>query len=290
MGHGSRPATRGRAVRWAFAALPALGLLGGCNLFKFSLTKTVQEPPLPAAPAQPTPPGKFSQRASQFLFLSDFELQADQPLFRELTELREQVVRELQLPTPTTLIQVYLFEDREHYERFMRSRYPDLPARRAFFVAQPTGVGGADELMVYTFKGDFVRQDLRHELTHAMLHSVLKDVPLWLDEGLAEFYELPPEADGLNLKHLTDLRQIAYRTDLARLEKLGQVSQMNQSEYREAWAWVHLMLRGDPKGKAVLLGYLKLMRTTSSPGQLQPLLKPVYADPSKALADHLAGL
>ena len=24
-------------------------------------------------------------------------------------------------------------------------------------------------------------------MTHALLHSVIKDVPLWLDEGLAEF-------------------------------------------------------------------------------------------------------
>ena len=42
--------------------------------------------------------------------------------------------------------------------------------------------------------GDHLRTDLRHELTHALLHGVLKDVPLWLDEGLAGFFELPPDA------------------------------------------------------------------------------------------------
>ena len=88
-------------------------------------------------------------------------------------------------------MQVYLFEDRDAYERFMQSRYPNLPRRRAFFVAQPRGVGGGDDLLVYTFWGERIRQDLRHELTHALLHSVLKDVPLWLDEGLAEYFELP---------------------------------------------------------------------------------------------------
>ena len=73
---------------------------------------------------------------------------------------------------------------------FMVSKYPKLPSRRAFFVAQTRGVGRSEDLLIYTYWGERVQQDLRHELTHALLHSVLKDVPLWLDEGLAEYYEL----------------------------------------------------------------------------------------------------
>src|SRR5947209_8380306 len=82
------------------------------------------------------------------------------------------------------------------------ARDPAVPRPRASIVAQARGHGGGDELPVYTFNGDHIRQDLRHELTHALLHSVLKDVPLWLDEGLAEFFELPPDVDGLNRQHL----------------------------------------------------------------------------------------
>ena len=32
--------------------------------------------------------------------------------------------------------------------------------------------------------------DLRHECTHALLHAVLPAVPLWLDEGLAKYFEV----------------------------------------------------------------------------------------------------
>jgi hypothetical protein len=172
----------------------------------------------------------------------------------------------------------------------MKARYPDLPSRRAFFVAQPRAVGGADELLVYTFWGDRVRQDLRHELTHALLHSVLKDVPLWLDEGLAEFFELPPGSDGLNPKHLEQLRKGPFAPDLARLERMHQVAEMSPAEYREAWAWVHLMLRGPVEGRAALLAYLQQLRVTPAPGPLQPRLTAAVPGLTDALEMHLGQL
>ncbi|MFL5328454.1 MAG: hypothetical protein ACJ8C4_06025 [Gemmataceae bacterium] len=265
----------------------ALGLLAGCTSLRNAPTKP--EPP-PAVAVSPAWPGKNSLRVSQYMFFADFELKRDDPLFAELSDLREQVVRDLQLPTAESAIQVYLFEDRERYEAFMRERYPDLPKRRAFFVAQPRTVGGTDELLVFTFWGDRVKQDLRHELTHALLHSVLKDVPLWLDEGLAEFFELPPGSDGVNPKHLDELRKSPASPDLAKLEQLTQVAQMSPTEYREAWAWVHLMLRGSPPARQVLLAYLQQLRVTSNPGPLALKLAPAVPQLNEALTDHLRQL
>lgn len=240
-----------------------------------------------------TAPSKFTLRVSQFLFLSDRELMPNTPLFQDLTALREQVHKELQLPPGHTLIQVYLFEDRARYERFMRARYPELPKRRAFFVAQPRSLGGAEDLLVYTFWGDRIRQDLRHELTHALLHSVLKDVPLWLDEGLAEYFEVPAEWQGVHYPHLDVVRQAGHepvKPDLARLEQLSQVQHMTPAEYREAWAWVHLLLRGKPEGRTALLAYLQQLRTNPTPGPLGPLLAAVYPAAGEALAQHLSTL
>jgi hypothetical protein len=276
--------------RLLYRVAPALVLFAaGCNLFRYSVTKTDNEQIVTVGPPTATTlPARHSQRVSQFVFVSDFELKSDQPIFAELATMRDQIVKELQLPTPVALIQVYLFEDRDRYEKFMKARYPELPRRRAFFVAQPRGVNGGDDLLVYTFWGEHIRQDLRHELTHAVLHSVLKDVPLWLDEGLAEFYELPPANRNVNRLHLEALKADGFRADLARLEQLSQVQQMNPVEYREAWAWVHLMMRDRPEGKKVLLDYLKQLRTTANPGPLLPLLKACYPDPSAALAKHLS--
>src|SRR5947208_2017579 len=155
-------------------------------------------------------------------------------------------------------------------------------------LAQPRGMSTSDDLLVYTFWGDHIRQDLRHELTHALLHSVLKDVPLWLDEGLAEFFELPPETKGINRQHVLLLQRDGLKPDLPRLEQFTQVEQMNPAEYREAWAWVHYILRGNPDARKALLGYVQQLRKSATPGPLLPQIKPPTPDLNEALLDHLA--
>ncbi len=90
-----------------------LGFAAGCSTFRTASAPTVDRPDKPPALATGiagvSPPSKYSLRASQFVFYSDVELKAENPLFVELGELRDQVFRELQLPTSNTLIQVYLF-------------------------------------------------------------------------------------------------------------------------------------------------------------------------------------
>jgi hypothetical protein len=275
-----------RVLARAGLLLALLGLGAGCHSLKLGSLAT-DKPDKPEK-EQAAVPGMRSFRVSQYVFFADFEVKRDQPIFRELAGLREQVYKELQLPSANTVVQVYLFEDKERYERFMRAKYPDLPARRAFFVAQPHSVGGQEDLLVYTYWGDRVHQDLRHELTHALLHSVLKDVPLWLDEGLAEFFEVPPEWKGVNFEHLGHLRREPFEPDLARLERLGQVKEMKPAEYREAWAWVHLLLRGKPEAKKVLLAYLQQLRAVPNPGPLEARLAAVYPSLNDALDKHLA--
>jgi hypothetical protein len=235
-------------------------------------------------------PGKHQMRVSQFAFYSDSNLDVpkNQPLFKELSALREGVFKELQLPPSNTMISVYIFEDRAKYETYMRGKYPELPKRRAFFVAQPSRFGGGEQLLVYTSWGDRVQQDLRHELTHALLHSALKDVPLWLDEGLAEYFEMPSSWKGVNYQHLEAMRGAKF--DLDRLEKLGDVQQMTPAEYREAWAWTHLMLRTTPGAKQVLLAYLADLRSNSRSGPLKPRLEREFPVPDDAVRRHLADL
>lgn len=266
-------------------SLAAAGLVG-CRLFPLQGPEPVRLD-RPAAAGLPT---RHSLRLSQFVFFSDFEISRNHPLFRDLAGLREQVCKELRLDGGTNLIQVHLFENREKYEAFMQANHPDLPRRRAFFVAQPRRLGGAEDLLVYTCWGDRIQQDLRHELTHALLHSVLKDVPLWLDEGLAEFFEVPANWNGLNYQHLEHLVRPGLACDLNRLEGLTDVQQMAPAEYRESWAWVHFMLRGDPRAKQVLIDYLRELRTNPRPGPLRPRLVAVVPDIEANLRSHLAAL
>jgi hypothetical protein len=280
-------------------ALLLLGSLAvGCHSLNFLRPRDKVEEKIDR-PAAPPPgkqalPGKYSFRIAPYVFLSDWEIARDQPLFQELAQLRDQVQKELLLPPSDSAVQVYLFEDRGRYERFMKETYPELPPRRAFFVAQPRTIGGAEDLLVYTYWGKRIRQDLRHELTHALLHSVIRDVPLWLDEGIAEYFELPPEHQGVNTTHVYHLRRDLAKGNcklsLARLEGLKEVSEMNPREYRESWAWVHLMLRGEPDARTALLSYLQQLRGKRHPGLLGPKLATAYPAPEEALDAHLAQL
>jgi hypothetical protein len=278
---------RQRMGRWLM--LVALCAASGCGSLWSKSDSNSNTPAASIAP--PNLPGKSpSQRVSQFVFYSDTPIKANAPLFQELSDLRELIYRDLKLPPSNNVVQVYLFDDQEKYERFMKFRYPELPRRRAFFIAQPRAGGGTEDLLVYTYWGDHIRQDLRHELTHALLHSVLREVPLWLDEGLAEFYELPTEKGGLNSSHLDAMRANGFRPDLATLEGLDQVQQMGRVQYQEAWAWVHLMLRGSPDAKQVLLSYLQQLRGPDRVGPLQPKLKAIMPAPEATLVQHLSRL
>jgi hypothetical protein len=269
----------------------------GCNSLNFLRPRDKVDEKVQRQLAQPGKqalPSKYGFRIAPYVFMSDFEIQREQPLFQELAQLRDQVQKELLLPPGDAAVQVYLFENKERYERFMKETYPELPPRRAFFVAQPRSIGGAEDLLVYTYWGKRIRQDLRHELTHALLHGVIRDVPLWLDEGLAEYFELPPEQKGVNVAHVRTLRRSlangSYKLGLARLEGLEKVEQMNPAEYREAWAWVHLMLHTKPDARTALLSYLQQLRGKRHPGLLGTKLATVWPATEEALDEHLAGL
>src|SRR5262245_44997119 len=193
------PPQRTRAATRAGIAL-ALGLLAlpaGCESLRqdhhpepTARSAQVTDPAVPPPAAATTLPGKHATRRGYYVFYHDFEWDQSDPLFADLETLPDQVFGELKLPPTNTIVQVFLFDTQDRYERFMRTRYKDLPPRRAYFL-QEERVGGRDDLKVFTWMGDHIHTDLRHELTHALLHGVLKDVPLWLDEGLASYFELP---------------------------------------------------------------------------------------------------
>ncbi|HEY3787752.1 MAG TPA: hypothetical protein VGL71_02805, partial [Urbifossiella sp.] len=205
------------------AALLAIG--AGCysarNVPAEPVDPMIRPEAVPKSADAGIPPGKMPPlRCGNYIFYFDFDLDRNDPLFAELEALPDQVFGELGLPPTNAIIQVYIFETQERYYNFMHLNYKSLPDRRAYMISDPRMIGGPDVPIVYTWIGDHLRTDLRHELTHALLRSVLKEVPLWLDEGLAGFFELSPETDGVNVQHLEQLARGPFMPDLGRLEKI----------------------------------------------------------------------
>jgi acyl-CoA thioesterase len=264
-------------------------------------------PKAPVLPELPLPPRRVELRVGdRYVFHSDVMLQAEHPVLQEVARLPQRVRHELHLPPSQTLVQVYLFADRGAYERYLHAHFRHLPPRRAIFMARPGPAG--EELLVFAFWGDRILEDLRHELTHAELHSVCPNIPMWLDEGLAEFFEVPQEQDGVHYRHLAALRaELAtpWSPSLERLEKLAWMRDLTPQDYREAWAWAHFFLRGPDSARRILLEYLqdlhKMCTATSSsapsrpqdnpsPLPLSARLRQVIPEPEKALSQHLVAL
>jgi hypothetical protein len=271
-----------------------LALSLGCHSLAFLRPKQAEMTAPVTTDDAPRLPSKYQVRVAPVLFLSDFELRPDLPLFHELGEMRGQIQKQLLLPPATDPVKVYLFETEQSYSAYMKStrEYKDLPDRRAFFVAQPRGLG--EDLLVYTYWSKRIRQDLRHELTHALLHSVIKEVPQWLDEGLAEYFELRPELAGVNAEHVRRLQRDwsvpGNEPNLTKLEELTLIDDMHPQHYREAWAWVHLMLHSTPEARTELLSYLQQLRGSRHPGPFAPRVAKHFPDPAKALRGHIAAL
>jgi hypothetical protein len=138
------------------------------------------------------------------------------------------------------LVDVYLLKDEESFRHYLKFFHPELPPRRAYFIATDTS------RTIYTYMGDHLMEDIRHEATHAIVNLSHPELPLWLDEGLAESFEHPdrsPGADTHRDKFLADIRAGAV-PDLARLEGIVDVRDMTPRDYREAWAWVQWGLAG----------------------------------------------
>lgn len=232
----------GRRLVTALVLLPAL-VLSSCRTPPRTFA-TLDEAIPPASPIQ------FEGPAAP--------LEGD-PLVQELLELRRTVEQQLALPPSDRSVHVHVFADEESYREFARQSFPELADRRALFVE----AGGM--LNVFTRWGDGVAIDLRHEVTHGCLHASLRGLPLWLDEGLAEYYEVPAAASGWNDGHAISLaaRHATgdWRPHLERLEMLDRPGDMQQADYAESWAWTYWLLHGPPDARAVLGEYLREART-----------------------------
>jgi hypothetical protein len=227
-----------------------------------------------------------SRAAGPFICHADFSLVGLDPHWDGLVQLRTALVQCLVIPPPTEPIELYLLHDEQTYARYLKKCLPGLPYRRALYVKK-LGPG-----MVFIYCSPQFEVDLRHECTHALLHAALQELPLWLDEGLAKYFEVPPPQQLFDNPQLAEVQRNVHLGRVPKLEELESktnLSQLGRSEYRDAWAWVHFLLWGPPEAHEELVAYLADLRTTPPPQSLAPLsarLKQRFADPAAQLAIH----
>lgn len=235
----------------------------------------------------PALPSRHNFVLDQLVVYSDVPLPQKHRLLEELVAQRGALSGKLALPTSDEPINVYLFPTHDALRQFLAANYPGLPDRRAFFVESDT------RLMVFAYWGDRVAEDLRHEVAHGYLHSIVPNLPLWLDEGLAEYFEVAKGHAGLNGPHLEALAAglaQGWQPDLRRLEQLRSAGDMTQEDYAQAWAWVHFLLESTGQRRELLRNHLRALRGTEPVEPLSQRLRTLHLDYERQLVEHLRAL
>jgi hypothetical protein len=227
-----------------------------------------------------------SRQVGPFVCRADFSLQGLEALWADLGQLQGDLSQCLGIPPAQERIEIYLFSDESGYRRYLKTYFPQLPYRRALF-AKFGGPG-----MVLTYRGKEFETTLRHECTHALLHAALPTVPLWLDEGLAEYFQEPRTQRAYDSRHLSATRWSVRSGTVPNLEKLEDkpdVSQMTSTDYRHAWAWVHFMIHGPAEAHAELARFLGDIRAEVPCGRLSQRLALRLDDVDRSFSDHFKG-
>lgn len=229
-------------------------------------------------------------------------------LLTPVAQLRRDICLRLGVEPPPGQVHVVLLAGESEYRRYMQHYFPQLPSRRALFI-KDHGSG-----MVFAFRHPELINDLRHECAHAVLQELFPKLPLWLDEGLAEYFEVEPAAVGQHPLHLEHLRDAHLRNagrtgedvrntgrppvalgreersrprhrnriaSLVELEGLTDLRQMGPDQYRHAWLWTSFLLDGPAEGRTALGAYLASLqahRWTPPLSQRLAAVEPNYHD------------
>jgi hypothetical protein len=231
--------------------------------------------------------------AGQLVFHADFRLPPGHRMVAELVSERQLICDRLGVPAGSEPIHVFLFGEEAAYRAHVGREFPNFPERRAIFVETDV------RLCVYAHWSDRVADDLRHEVSHGYLHSTVPNLPLWLDEGLAEYFEVGRGRQGVNQTHVELLRAQheggTWRPNLQRLEQLVDAGTMTQLDYAEAWLWVHMLLDWHPSGdpQEPIATYLAALRAGTPPTALSATLAqrlPEFGAAERAAIHHLESL
>lgn len=221
------------------------------------------------------------------MFRSEFPLRDVQDLLSDLGDLQTDIEESLGLSCCDDEIQVHLFRNKASYQRYLAIRVPDGTKRQALYMP------GTDAGRIYAYRHRGMATDVRHETTHALLKNALPYVPLWLDEGLAEYFEVPAAERDQGDGHLAEIRRsmrLGWKPDLPRLEAKREFLEMGAKDYRDAWGVIHFLLHGPPAAQRVLRRHLEEIDSGAEPTRVSVLLQQAFPDYEQEIVRHLKSL
>ena len=167
---------------------------------------------------------------------------------------------------------VILFGDEagfRHYRPFYKG---EREALQGYFQPTPDG----EYLLLKASLGGNGEEVALHEYTHAIMHEALPQVPLWLNEGLAEFFSTftvdrrSAQVGTILPDHLRYLKSVDLMP-IAELFKVGTGSSdyhegLRQGTfYAQSWLLVHMLLSEKAEDLTRFEGFLRGLREGAEP-------------------------
>jgi tetratricopeptide (TPR) repeat protein len=222
------------------------------------------EPVLRAAGAAPS---RFTRlRTPNFVLIGE---NGERPL-RRVAERMEQFREVFGRVFPSTKqampapIIVHVFGSKREYQPFM----PLFNGKRVDVGGYFQQTDGAYYITLSTEAGEYAYPTIFHEYVHLLVGNALADVPVWFNEGLAEYYstyEMSGDRQAIlgrvKEEHVLDLRErFIPLTELLAVTHASPLYNEGSRRgvfYAESWAMVHYLLVGNPKRKGQLATYLE---------------------------------
>ena len=220
-----------------------------------------------------------------YLIRSEFPLRDVQELVQDLGDLQRDLEETLRLECQPQAIQIHLFQSKRSYDQYLRIRVPEGVNRQALYVP------GTDAGRVYAYRQRDLDTDVRHETTHALLHTALPYVPIWIDEGFAEYFEMPAPLRTRGHPHRKELHDAIrfhrWRPNIEVLESKRKMLEMEKIDYRDSWGIVHFLLHGPSEAREALDLYFKEIQSGAKETPLSQSLRQRIPNLDQAIIDHL---
>jgi len=191
-------------------------------------------------------------------------------ILAELKQLPQRLSEVYGSPAIVGAINVLIFSDSQQYFAHLEKTLPKAPRRNSLFIVR----GGRPTILAV--QGETLLQDLTHEAVHSLNHLTFPNtaMPLWMDEGLAEWAEDSLEQQsrvhGKALQQLLGGQRILLPEpiSLSALEKIKSTTRADAVDYAASWAWCRFLLSGKYECRGVWNRYLQDIRVGHPAGRL----------------------
>ena len=146
---------------------------------------------------------------------------------------------------PITL-NLKLFDDKGMFNAYKKKVAPNMGTAGGFYISR------LNEASVYTSKNDERMYEVtRHEATHAIVNGAFGSIPIWLNEGLAEYFEalsfkntmtriIKPDNAHLKLLSKSSLPSLASHFNITNEQWYSESSK--NKHYALGWSLVYFMM------------------------------------------------